>query len=1094
MPASLPTDTPALIAALLAALGPNQDDRLLRLHTPLGTDVLLAERLHGLENLGPALPFDGTAPAGFKLEVLALSTNAHLELKRLIGQPVRLDLLTAASRTALRPFHGHVTGFALLGSDGGLARYKLTIEPWLAFLGHRHDAWVFQDKTVIDIVDEVFADYQAQGKLAPAWRWALADASVYARRSLCIQYHESDLAFVQRLLAEEGLVGWFEHEADAGPTLGRHTLVIADHNAALRLSEPQVLPFTQSGSASFTDDGLRRFAEARQVVSSALASASWDYRSVQSTASDQAGDEHLAPGGLALSVIDQPGAYAYEDRAQAERLAARQLEALQAPAHRFDGVGSVRTLGCGQIFALSGHPSVSADQRLAVLRVEHRARNNLSADLSTGLHRLLRAVPAGFVTQPSRAGAAKAAGTSTTVPADARHTRADRRKMLNASDEPLYVMRLRAQDARVPVRASGRLQAQGDLLGTSGGTSSMAEKGHAPSSSAGPRGMRPQIHGVQTAIVVGEGAPVHSDRDGRVKLQFHWQRGVSSSLRLDHAAGSNAPGDASAGTWVRVGRAWAGANWGSHFTPRVGQEVLVAFIEGDIDRPVVVGSVYNGRGQPDAQGNAVACGPSGASGNAPAWFTGQTEGHAHAHVLTGFKSQSLATSSDGMGAHNALVLDDSPGQSRLALGTTQASTWLQLGHLLQQSDNQRLASRGHGLELGTQAQGALRAGSGLHLQAEAQARGTASAAQPMQAREALSQIEQAAQLTASLAATAQKHRVQLPGEPQASSTALGLANGHASGRIAATSGGAASGSSTRAGTANASGKQAKPEGLPVQQGLSALAASLSAVDTGGASGSGAGARGAGPSPSSSTPSIGGTGTVAAPSRPDLLVHAPGGIAWATPADALLTAGTTLAVVAGQDANLVATGPLAVAVKSGLSLFTYGKASDASRPVAQTGLQLHAASGSVSVQAQSDRLEVVAERDVDVASPTATLTASAPKHLLFAAAGSALRVDSSGITLTTTGSAHFKASLKELAGPAGASADALTLAQSNALFDEQFVLVEEGSAAPMSHYRYRIEDAQGRLLDSGITDEHGRTKRVHTAKGVAIRIVSDGTAS
>src|SRR5690606_25719571 len=88
--------------------------------------------------------------------------------------------------------------------------------------------------------------------------------------------------------------------------------------------------------------------------------------------------------------------------------------------------------------------------------------------------------------------------------------------------------------------------------------------------------------------------PIHTDRDHRIKVQFHWQRGDRSSHALPHAAGSNAPGTHAASTWVRVSQRVAGANWGANFIPRVGQEVLVQFIGGDIDRPVVVGSLYNG--------------------------------------------------------------------------------------------------------------------------------------------------------------------------------------------------------------------------------------------------------------------------------------------------------------------------------------------------------------------------------------------------------------------------------------------------------------------------------------------------------------------
>jgi type VI secretion system secreted protein VgrG len=169
-------------------------------------------------------------------------------------------------------------------------------------------------------------------------------------------------------------------------------------------------------------------------------------------------------------------------------------------------------------------------------------------------------------------------------------------------------------------------------------------------------------------------------------VQFHWQRGAQSSHRLSHpsADANNAPGDQTAGTWVRVAQAWAGSNWGGVFIPRVGQEVVIAFVEGDIDRPIVVGATYNGLGAANAQGNQVA------QANAPAWFPGDAqtashEGHAHNAVLAGIKTQALDASQSGSGGHNQLVMDNTPGQGRVLAHTTQHQTWLQMGHLLQQA-------------------------------------------------------------------------------------------------------------------------------------------------------------------------------------------------------------------------------------------------------------------------------------------------------------------------------------------------------------------------------------------------------------------------
>ncbi|MEY2843245.1 MAG: hypothetical protein RI920_1282, partial [Pseudomonadota bacterium] len=702
----------------------------------------------GSETLGPWAP---GGVAGFKFELLALSTNAHLSLKDLIGQPVRLDLLTQQSATVLRPFHGHVTAFALLGSDGGLARYKLTIEPWLSFLAERQDAWVFQDQTVPQIIDAVLGDYAAQGQLAPAWRWELADPSVYPQRSLCTQFFESDLAFVQRLLAEEGLFCWFEHSAAESGALGAHTLVISDHNASVRPNIQPLVRYTQSASASFKEDSLTGFAHSRRVAPTALATASWDHRAVQFTGFDAAGDARLSPAGLQLPLAEQPGAYAYEDSAQAQRITQRQLEALQARAAQHRASGGWRQAAVGTSFVLSEHPTESVSTRWATLSVQHRARNNLTAELSTSLRGLLGRVPQRFANATEQAGrAAQAAG----------RQRASRPQLFdgpaNASDEPLYQAQLSVQDASLPLRMaaqpSGVHGRQGDITFA-----------------------RPSAPGQQTAIVVGLGEPIHTDRDNRVKVQFHWQRGSQSAHRLGSdslasAGESNAPGDHSAGTWVRVSQAWAGANWGAHQTPRLGQEVTVTFIEGDIDRPLITGSAYNGQGQADAQGNQVAAGAATATGNAAAWFpgnqkAGQWDGHQHPAVLSGHKSQSLDTSASGSGGHNQLVLDDSPGQARITLGTTTANTWLQLGHLVQQNDNQRLAKRGHGFDLGTQGHGAVRAAAGLQLSAQARSQGSSASAQPAEARAAISQLQQSSELSTALADTAQKHNAKLSAEP-----------------------------------------------------------------------------------------------------------------------------------------------------------------------------------------------------------------------------------------------------------------------------------------------------------------------------------------
>jgi len=290
-----------------------QDTRLLRLATPLGPDRLLAECLHGEESL------DG----GYVLQVSALSTDAGIPLRSLLGQPALLELLTTVPGMPLRPFHGHITAAELVAANGGFARYTLTIEPWCAFLAPGRDSRIFQDKSVFDILDAVFESWQGRGTLVPAWRYDIADRSVYPLRSLTCQYQESDLAFARRLMHEEGLFHYFEHSADHASTqLGSHTLVIADHNGSF-LDNPQAqVRFTQPG-ALMREDSIDRWHSLSRPAATSVDIGSWDYRTRGSRPVSAGG------GAAALDLIsrDAPGAYAYQTRAQGQRLADNQLQA-----------------------------------------------------------------------------------------------------------------------------------------------------------------------------------------------------------------------------------------------------------------------------------------------------------------------------------------------------------------------------------------------------------------------------------------------------------------------------------------------------------------------------------------------------------------------------------------------------------------------------------------------------------------------------------------------------------------------------------------------------------------------------------------------
>lgn len=684
-----------LAAASLLGAGFTQADRLLDLSTPLGQDKLLAERLQGTEQLS-----DG----GFALQVDALSDDAHIPLKSLIGQPVQVTLQTALGRDEHRVWCGLVSEARFDGANGGFARYRLRIEPWLALLRQRRDSYAFQDLSVIDIVDSVFGDYNGQGAVAPQWRWEVKDRDAYAKRSLTIQYRETDYAFVERLLAEEGLFYWVEHEAGEGEP-GTHTVVIADHNGAFETGPQESVKF-QRADATETEDTIQTWRQSRTWRTNAVRLATWDYRAMQARKVSAQVDDKL-PNAMELADSDYPGQYLFEDGGQGERLAHNALAAQRVRQSLYEGEGTVRTLAPGQRFTLTGHwgPSQGEGADFVVLRMHHDARNNFDESLGAAVTQAL-----GTAGEPQD------------------------------GDVDFYRNRFEAIAATLEYRPS-TVDGHGARLHP-----------------------RPTVHGSQTALVVGAGDPVYTDRDHRIKIQFHWQRGSASSNRQDHPAGAdNAPASEALGTWVRVAEPVAGSDWGGHFVPRLGQEVLVQFLHGDIDRPVVVGALYNGAGTDNAANNQVQGGAAKATGNAPAWFAGSEAGHAHNVVMSGFKTQALAESGQGMGGYNQLVQDDTPGQSRLTASTTQAEARLNLGHLKQQRDNERLSDLGHGAELATSEALALRAGEGLLISADKR---EGAAGGLLDSEEAIQQMEKAIEQAIELSATVVRQEALLPGDSE----------------------------------------------------------------------------------------------------------------------------------------------------------------------------------------------------------------------------------------------------------------------------------------------------------------------------------------
>jgi type VI secretion system secreted protein VgrG len=612
----------------------NDTDRLLKVQTALPELALIPERLVMREALSQP----------FELVLDALSTSAHFELKRLLGEQITVSLKQADG--SYRPWHGYVAEAAQLGSDGGLARYRLLMRPWLSWLGLRLDTFVYQDLTSLDIAQDIFRDYAIANVAVE-----VSEPAALRRRSLCIQYRESDLAFVQRLLAEDGLSWFFRHLSDedarAADAAGqaRHQLVITDAGSTLDALGP--VRFTAQHSTAFLpglEDPITAFSAERRLTPNAVVLGSWDYRQLAGSSASQSSALNLGEVPT-LELYDGAGAYRYQDAAGADRAAQLALQAVELGAKRFEGQGGVRRLRPGQQFELIDHALYGAnasallsgeidyaggllpshrrdDNAFSVLAVEHRAANNLGSEA--------------------------------------------------------------AELLKTPQLAKG----------------SYRNHFHAVPAAAPlvPRRKRkPTAPALLTARVVGlAGEPLTSDRDHRVKVQFHFQRGQQPNPGgLAHVSDAdpsgNAPGDEHSGTWVRVGGPAAGANWGSLYTPRIGTEVAVQFIEGDIDRPLIAGALHR-EDQP------------------PPFGAGVDSGVNHPGVLSGLASQHL----DGGGSHQ-WVMDDATGQLRTRLASSYASGELHLGHLIQQGAGsaQRGSWRGSGFEAGTQGWSSWRAARGL---------------------------------------------------------------------------------------------------------------------------------------------------------------------------------------------------------------------------------------------------------------------------------------------------------------------------------------------------------------------------------------------
>ncbi|EIY0710521.1 type VI secretion system tip protein VgrG [Salmonella enterica] len=442
--------------------------------------ALLFASLDGGETLSELFSYVVQLKTPDTLNLGYVSPAANLPLKPMVGKDLCVNIeLDGGGK---RHISGLVTAARVVGHEGRSVTYELRMEPWVKLLTHTSDYKAFQNKTVVDILDEVLAEYPypVEKRLVES----------YPVRTWQVQYGETDFDFLQRLMQEWGIYWWFEHSEDS------HTLVLADAISAHKACPD--LPLVE-----WHQEGLKLDKEFIHTITAneSLRTGQWvlddfDFTKPRSLLANTVANPRET-GHATYEHYEWPGDYF--DKSEGEMLTRIRMEAQRSPGSRVLGGGNIRTLMTGYTFTLENYPTAEVNQEYLLMQTLLFVQDN------------------------------------------AQHSGQDQHFTFSTRFE-LH-----------PTREVFRPQRTVS---------------------------KPHTKGPQSAIVTGPaGQEIWTDQYGRVKVQFGWDRYGKM--------------DENSSCWIRVSYPWAGKGFGMIQIPRIGQEVLVDFKNGDPDLPIIVGRTYN---------------------------------------------------------------------------------------------------------------------------------------------------------------------------------------------------------------------------------------------------------------------------------------------------------------------------------------------------------------------------------------------------------------------------------------------------------------------------------------------------------------------